>query len=129
MSRQETRSEVKYRLLLQEVAIKFAKQEQAMFPYQSNEVIIELAIRYAHRWMIEKHKADEEERERVAEIKESWGLLDEVSEKPRKRFCMDSSGSVYLDDEEGDDYRLTQFGVACQMLPSSNPIQLNYIHK
>mgnify|MGYP003152721563 CR=1 FL=1 len=129
MSRQETRSEVKYRLMLQEVAIKFAKQEQEMFPYQSNKTIVELAIRYAHEYMQTQHKADEEERKRVAEIKEQWGLLDEVSEKPRQRFCMDSSGSVYLDDEEGDDYRLTQFGVACQMLPSSNPIQLNYIHK
>lgn len=129
MSRQETRSEVKHRLLLQEVAIKFAKQEQEMFPYQSNKTIIELAIRYAHRYMNEKHKADEEERKRVAEIKESWGLLDDVSETPRQRFCIESDGNVYPDDEEGAENRLAQFGVSCQMLPSSNPIQLNYIHK
>jgi len=117
------------RRLFEQVAIKFAKQEQEMFPYQSNKTIIELAIRHAHRWMIEKHKEDEEQMKRVAEIKESWGLLDDVSETPRQRFCMESDGNVYPDDEEGSDNRLAQFGVSCQMLPSSNPIQLNYIHK
>lgn len=105
-------------------AIEFAKQEKAMFPHLPTKSIIARSIFFAHRYMEEMRKEEDIYKARV------WtrGLSVTSSEKPRQRISFHSNGNVHAYDEECDDNRLTQFGVSCHTLPSSNPVQLNFIH-
>tara|TARA_B100000530_G_scaffold115222_2_gene71840 strand:- start:844 stop:1245 length:402 start_codon:yes stop_codon:yes gene_type:complete len=129
-----------YTFEFRQAAIWFAKREKAMFPYLPTKSVVERAIFFAHESMEDSRKEyeDEEDSFRRKEYEDKddsyrtrmWLKVLGVacSEKPRPIIPARGNRIARLNDEEGDDNRLTQFGVSCHTLPSSNPMQLNFIN-
>ncbi len=119
---------IEYTLEFREVAIRFARREKAMFPYLPTKSVVERAIFFAHESMEDRRKEyeDKDDSYRTRMWLKVLGVA--CSEKPRPLIPAHGNRLARLNDEEGDDNRLTQFGVSCHTLPSSNPMQLNFIN-
>ena len=122
------------------VKLKKDKQDEEERLEREEKAAEQDAIYLKKKWLEERREywaALEKEKEREAEAEAERNerlkvlMSPERKKKLMSRFALrqpdfKSFPTVRPDDEEAYENRLTQFGAACEKLPSNNPMQLNY---